>query len=115
MWTAIATTCVTSSMFVTSLAPNLLALSIVQKTAKVTITWTEWCVGFLPVGFLLFLAVPYLAYKIYPPTLKSERGRLPLGVARNWARWGRWPRKEDAHGHHGHTGPPAVDFRSELP
>ena len=29
MWTAIATTCVTSSMFVTSLAPNLLALSIV--------------------------------------------------------------------------------------
>src|SRR5450759_3957403 len=41
MWTAIATTCVTSSMFVTALAPNLLALSIVQKTAKVTITWTE--------------------------------------------------------------------------
>lgn len=41
MWTAIATTCVTSSMFVTSLAPNLLALSIVQKTAKVTITRTE--------------------------------------------------------------------------
>jgi L-tartrate/succinate antiporter len=70
MWTAIATTCVTSSMFVTALAPNLLALSIVQKTAKVTITWTEWFVGFLPVGFLLFLAVPYLAYKIYPPTQK---------------------------------------------
>jgi L-tartrate/succinate antiporter len=70
MWTAIATTCVTSSMFVTALAPNLLALSIVQKTAKVTISWTEWCVGFLPVGLLLFLAVPYLAYKIYPPTQK---------------------------------------------
>ena len=34
MWTAIATTCVTSSMFMTSLAPNLLALSIVQKTRR---------------------------------------------------------------------------------
>jgi L-tartrate/succinate antiporter len=70
MWTAIATTCVTSSMFITSLAPNLLALTIVQKMAKVTISWTEWFVGFLPVGLLLFLAVPYLAYKIYPPTQK---------------------------------------------
>lgn len=41
MWTAIATTCVTSSLFLTGLAPNLLALTLVQKTAKVSISWTE--------------------------------------------------------------------------
>jgi L-tartrate/succinate antiporter len=70
MWTAIATTSVTSSLFLTGLAPNLLALSLVQKAAKVNITWTEWCVGFLPVGAILFLSVPYLAYKLYPPTIK---------------------------------------------
>ena len=93
MWTAIATTCVTSSMFVTALAPNLLALSIVQKTAKVTISWTEWCVGFLPVGLLLFLAVPYLAYKIYPPTQKVSED-VPRWAAAELTKMGPFTRKE---------------------
>lgn len=73
MWTAIATTCVTSSLFLTGLAPNLLALSLVQKTAKVSITWTEWCTGFLPVGALLFLTVPLLTYLLYPPAVKTSQ------------------------------------------
>jgi L-tartrate/succinate antiporter len=73
MWTAIATTSVTSSLFLTGLAPNLLALSLVQKGAKITISWTEWCTGFLPVGVILFLSVPYLTYKLYPPTIKVSQ------------------------------------------
>ncbi|MGE5248035.1 MAG: DASS family sodium-coupled anion symporter [Verrucomicrobiota bacterium] len=80
MWTAIASTCVTSSMFLTALAPNVLALSLLQKIARIDITWTEWCVGFLPAGLLLLLAVPYLVYRIYPPTMKSSEG------AHRWAR-----------------------------
>ncbi len=74
MWTALATTCVTSSMFITALAPNLLALQLAEKTAKVTFTWMEWCIGFLPVGLILFLIVPYLTYLIYPPTMKESAG-----------------------------------------
>src|SRR5262250_2376274 len=35
MWVAIATTCVTSSQFLTALAPNLLAAELVAKIAKV--------------------------------------------------------------------------------
>ena len=50
MWTAIAATCVTSSMFITALAPNLLAIELINKTAKVTFTWTEWFMAFAPVG-----------------------------------------------------------------
>ncbi len=42
MWTALATTCVTSSMFLTGLAPNLLALELVSSIVKVSITWREW-------------------------------------------------------------------------
>ena len=45
MWTAIAATCVTSSMFVTALAPNLLALEFARKTANVDISWTQWFVA----------------------------------------------------------------------
>ena len=72
MWTAFATTCLTSSMFLTGLAPNLLALSLVKTTAKIDISWTEWFMGMAPVGVLLFVFLPWIVYKIYPPELKSS-------------------------------------------
>ena len=50
MWTAFATTCITSSMFVTALAPNLFLLDLARTTTGVVITWTDWFVGFLPDG-----------------------------------------------------------------
>jgi L-tartrate/succinate antiporter len=71
MWTAIAVTCVTSSMFITALAPNLLAIELINKTAKVSFSWTEWFMAFAPVGILLLLAIPLLTYVLYPPTVKS--------------------------------------------
>jgi L-tartrate/succinate antiporter len=72
MWTALATTCVTSSMFLTSLAPNVLAHSLVDKSAHVSLNWGMWFVNMLPVGAILFLATPLLTYFIYPPTQKTS-------------------------------------------
>ncbi len=72
MWTSLAATCVTSSMFLTALAPNLLAVSLLHKMAGIDISWMEWFKAFFPVGIILFLAVPYLVYKIYPPELKTS-------------------------------------------
>jgi len=80
MWTGFAATCVTSSMFVTALAPNLLALELVRKTAHVEISWTDWFVGFLPMGALLLLALPLLTYLVYPPEVKEGR------QVQEWAR-----------------------------
>ena len=71
MWVAIATTCVTSSMFLTALAPNLLAIELVNKTAKIGIGWTQWFMAFAPVGALLLVLIPLLTYWIYPPEIKS--------------------------------------------
>ncbi len=70
LWTGFATTCVTSSMFLTALAPNLLAVEIARKVAHVDISWGMWALGFLPVGILLFAATPLLAYVLYPPEIK---------------------------------------------
>ncbi len=70
LWTGFATTCVTSSMFLTALAPNLLAVEIARKVAHVDISWGMWALGFLPVGILLFAATPLLAYYLYPPEVK---------------------------------------------
>lgn len=72
MWTAFAATCVTSSMFLTSLAPNLLAAEIVKKTVGVEIGWAAWAVGFFPVGLLLLLALPLLVYALHPPEVKRS-------------------------------------------
>lgn len=80
MYTALATTCVTSSMFLTSLAPNLLAGAIAAKVAGVHISWMQWFTGFLPVGIILFLAVPALVYVLNPPEIKS--GDAVVGWAR---------------------------------
>jgi L-tartrate/succinate antiporter len=71
MWVAIATTCVTSSMFVTAMAPNLLAMELVNKTAKASLTWTQWFVAFAPVGIALLILVPLVTYWIYPPKVKA--------------------------------------------
>ena len=71
LYTAVATSMVTSSMFVTALAPNALAMSLIAKMINVTIPWLDWFKGFAPVGILLLLVTPILLYKIYPPTIKE--------------------------------------------
>jgi L-tartrate/succinate antiporter len=73
MWTAFAATAVTSSMFVTALAPNLLAIGLVREETGIGITWAQWVLGFLPVGVPLAAALPALVYVIYPPEIRTSR------------------------------------------
>jgi L-tartrate/succinate antiporter len=87
MWVAIAATCVTSSMFLTALAPNLLALELVKKTAAVDIGWTQWFIAFAPVGIVLLLAVPLLTYLLYPPQVKAG-DEVPKWAAEELAKMG---------------------------
>lgn len=93
MWTAFATTCVTSSMFLTGLAPNLLALSLVKTTAKIDISWTEWFMGMAPMGLLLFVFLPWIVYKIYPPEIKSSP-EVPVWAGEELKKMGRFSFKE---------------------
>ena len=93
MWTAMATTCVTSSMFLTGLAPNLLALEILQKTSKISVSWTEWFVAMAPACIILFLLVPWLVYVLYPPTVK-ESADAPKWAGEELVRMGPVSRKE---------------------
>ena len=72
MWVAIATTCVTSSLFLTALAPNLLALAIISKTLHFEISWMQWFSVIAPAGIILLFAVPLLSYWFYPPQIKQS-------------------------------------------
>ena len=110
MWTAFATTCLTSAMFLTALAPNLLALSLVKTTAKIDISWTEWFMGIMPVGVLLFVLLPLIVYKIYPPELKSSP-EVPIWAAEELKKMGRITLKESVHGGARLAGLGSLDLR----
>ena len=71
LYTALAASMVTSSMFITALAPNTMAIALISKGVGVTIPWTLWFKGFLPVGVPLLLLQPALLYWIYPPEIKK--------------------------------------------
>ncbi len=72
MWTAFAATAVTSSMFLTALAPNAAALAMARKTVGIDVTWSQWFIGFAPFGILLMLLVPLLSYVICRPEIKDS-------------------------------------------
>ncbi|MBR1206483.1 MULTISPECIES: DASS family sodium-coupled anion symporter [unclassified Bradyrhizobium] len=72
MWTAFATTAVTSSLFLTALAPNAAALSIAKKLVNIEVGWSQWFIGFAPLGILLLLLVPLLSYVICRPEIKES-------------------------------------------
>jgi L-tartrate/succinate antiporter len=93
MYTALAATCVTSSMFLTAIAPNVLAADLALRTVNVTLSWTDWFRGFAPVGFLLFALVPILLYKIYPPEIR-EAPEAPRWAAEELRKMGPVSAKE---------------------
>ena len=93
MWVAIATTCVTSSMFLTGLAPNLLAIELVNKTAQVSLSWTQWFMAFAPIGIALLILIPLATYWIYPPEVKSGE-EVPKWAAEELAKMGPFTRRE---------------------
>jgi len=72
MWVGMTSTNVTSSLFLTGLAPNLLAIAIVKRTVNVDIDWLTWFVAMAPVGILLLIATPLLTNWLYPPEIKHS-------------------------------------------
>jgi len=93
MWVAIATTCVTSTLFLTGLAPNLLAKELVKKTANVELAWGAWFVAAAPAGLLLLVSVPLLAYWLYPPEVK-EGAEVTEWAAKELAKLGGFTSRE---------------------
>ena len=92
-WVAIAATCVTSSMFLTALAPNLLAVSLVEKNTGIIIEWGQWFGTLAIIMIPLFLAVPYVAYIVYPPEQKHSP-EAPAWAAKELEKMGSITKKE---------------------
>lgn len=69
---------ITSAMFLTSMAGNPLAQSL-AKNYHVTITWMSWFLAALVPGIISLILIPWLIYKLYPPTQKT------MPHAKEWA------------------------------
>jgi L-tartrate/succinate antiporter len=93
MWVAITATCVTSSMFLTALAPNLLAAELVKKIVNIEFAWLDWFIYFAPAGILLLVLVPLLVYWIYPPEVK-QGAEVPAWAAKELTKMGPLTRRE---------------------
>lgn len=71
-WISLATTCVSSTLFLTGQAPNSLAVELAAKSGVATVNWTSWFLAVAPVGIILFLITPILTYYLCPPEVKGS-------------------------------------------
>ncbi len=63
--------CITSSLFLTSVAPNLLVASLAKETVGVEISWGLYALACIVPGVVALAITPYLVYKVCPPELKD--------------------------------------------
>jgi anion transporter len=93
LWTAFAATAVTSSLFLTALAPNAAALAIAKKTVGVDVGWSQWFAGMVPFGLVMLLLVPALSYVVCRPEVKKSP-EIPKWAAGELRAMGRMSRSE---------------------
>jgi L-tartrate/succinate antiporter len=80
MWTSFAACCVTSTLFMTGLAPNFLAIEFIRKIAHIDITYAQWMRASLPFALPLLLVLPLLSWVFYRPQITRS------AEASDWAR-----------------------------
>lgn len=63
--------CITSSMFITSVAPNAVVVALAAQTIGVNLTWGTWAMACVVPGLIALVLTPLLVYKLNPPELKN--------------------------------------------
>jgi anion transporter len=65
----------TSYMFLTAMAPNALALSMMAPILKIDLSWGQWALAAAVPGLLCLLLTPLIIYFCYPPELKKVNNK----------------------------------------
>ena len=87
MWIDVAASNITSTLFLTAFAPNLLAVEMVRRTVNYEIDWLSWFAAIAPAGIALLIATPLLTYWLYPPEIKHSE-KVPEWAGRELAQMG---------------------------
>ena len=68
---------ITSFMFLTAMAPNVLALDFVTKITGLSMTWGEWALALALPGLIMLIFVPLVGYWIdRPEAVKIDNKKL---------------------------------------
>ena len=70
MTTAFQTSTITSGMFITAMAANLLSVNLAAATIGQTITWGQWALAASVPGIIC--RCPSILYVLYPPEVKDS-------------------------------------------
>lgn len=69
---------ITSAMFMTAMAPNIVAIGLANQQ-NINISWITWALAGLVPGIIALILIPFVIYKIYPPEIKTTPN------AKKWA------------------------------
>jgi L-tartrate/succinate antiporter len=72
LWTSFAASCVTSSLFLTALAPNLIAADFIERFTGIEVGWIGWFLTAAAFALPLLVALPLLGYALCRPELKRS-------------------------------------------
>ena len=61
--------CITSALFLTSVAPNLLVAKLAKDVTGLEITWGAYALATIVPGIIALIITPYLVYKLATPEL----------------------------------------------
>jgi len=90
MFNSFQTTVITSTLFLTGVAPNAMIVGLAAKTWKYEITWMGWFVAAAVPAAICLLVLPYIIYKLSDPEIKKSP-RRPSLRAGSWRRWAPCP------------------------
>ncbi|MGI6031981.1 MAG: anion permease [Coriobacteriales bacterium] len=73
---------ITSSMFMTAMAANPLAVSLAASAAGINIDWAGWAIAACVPGLVCLIVVPWVIFKIFPPEIKETPEAADLAHAK---------------------------------
>lgn len=73
---------VASAMFLTATAPNPLVAGFAQQASGTALTWLTWAAAASVPGVVALLVVPYVVYRLSPPSVHETRTAQALAVER---------------------------------
>ena len=73
---------VVSAMFLTATAPNPLVVGFAMEGAGIEISWTMWAAAAAVPGAVGLLIVPYVIYRLCPPSVHETKAAQALAAER---------------------------------
>lgn len=84
----------TGYLFITAMAPNALALSLITPILNIKLNWTQWFLAAAAPGLLITFLTPLVLYLMYKPEVRevdrveiADKGLAEMGPMKSSEKW----------------------------